>query len=450
MADISIQELQAVRGEFGSLRAGARPEISSGQCGHKDYTFAEAARSPIYKINAMTNEEIIKQFKTIIDRDFKEMSEANLLMFVQVALNIKHPITGELIFTDPWNEATVCPDYKTATASQSNKVSMVSETVTGRQATIIPSSEGDHMDTHEEEQEKIQATAISFLFSWLTRFAVKSPSAALTLQYTKLKETFMKFYQISSRVFDTFNPDATWVTCLRNAFDAFLRVRNTLVLHVAEAETRSKSDPRAFNVLRYLYFQNLEFMGMHAYVSIVTIMNKVALPPALVLTWLRMNGAELAIDEAFQIMSTLDNGMIEGGANRERLWKYARILDAGYFNRLQTSYSAELMATLAYIEIKLGLSQEVGYASPLNIFVIANNTHIKEIGKAKAEAFIECKNSVIALSSDASVVDKIYAKRHTAATISEHTDLKRKEPEAEAEPAKKRKAPPVSLPPPPF
>ncbi|AKH61401.1 nucleocapsid protein [Datura yellow vein nucleorhabdovirus] len=450
MSDISIRELQAVREEFGALRAGARPEISSGQCGHREYTFQEAAKSPIYKISTMNDEEIIKIFNKISGKDFKEMTEEDLLSFVQVALNIKHPITGALMFGSPWEKSALCADFETARPSQSNKVSMVSESVASKQAVIIPSSEEEHMDTHEDEPISNQVLAITFLFSWLTRFSVKSPSSALALQYTKLKENLMKFYQKSSKIFETFNPDSTWVICLRNAFDAFLRVRNTLVLHVAEAETRCKQDPKAFNVLRYLYFQNLEFMGMHAYVSIVTIMNKVALPPALVLTWLRMNGAELAIDEAYQIMSTLDNGMVEGGATKERLWKYARLLDAGYFNRLQTSYSAELMATLAYIEIKLGLSQEVGYASPLNIFVIANNTHIKDIGRAKAEAFMECKNSVISMSAGASVVDKIYAKRHSATTVTAPPAHKRKEPEIPAEPAKRTRTPPVNIPPPPF
>ncbi|AZN18352.1 putative nucleocapsid protein [Zhuye pepper nucleorhabdovirus] len=460
MADITISELGRVRPAFTSLRQGARPEISAGQCSHREYIFEEAAKSEIYHVATFADDEVIKVFNKITSPTFKEMTEVDLYEMLSAALNLKHPVTGELLFRSPWETQYLCADYMTAKPLSSSKVSMVRESAATVITTIVP--ETDRMETSEgpDEPAKLQAQAISFLFSWLTRFAVKSPSPALGIQYSKVKEAFMKFYQKSSSIFDKFSPDSTWILCLRNAFDAFIRVRNTLVLHVADAETRRKHDPKAFNVLRYLYFQNLEFMGMHAYVSIVNIMSKVALPPALILTWLRMSGAEMAIDEAYTIMSSLDNGMIESGDKSERLWKYARILDAGYFNRLQTSYAAELMATLAYIEIKLGISQEVGYSSPLNIYAISNNKHIKDIGKAKAEAFMECKNRTISLSHDASIVDKIYAHRQGVGIrqglpteeMPEASKRKQPEPSATVEASKKKKSPPAAgiPPPPPF
>uniref|UniRef100_A0AAU7DZ98 Nucleoprotein n=1 Tax=Sambucus betanucleorhabdovirus 1 TaxID=3141829 RepID=A0AAU7DZ98_9RHAB len=455
MSTITLNDLKAIRSDYSSLPKDSRPELTSGQCAHKEYNFDTAVKSNIYRVPFMKDEEIMSSFNKIISSDFRAMSEKDLLDLVSIALNLRHPTETLDKVEAPWPHTQLCPDYLTARPSESSKVSMIGED-RPVMTTIIPTTTAAGGSTTTPETQEAQAKAACFLFGWLTRFAVKSPSAALMIQYGKLKETFMKFYKESSQVFDRFTPDPTWLTCLRNAFDAFVRVKNTLVVYVASAENTSKADPQIFNIMRYLFFQNLEFMGMHAYVSIVTIMNKVALPPGLVLTWLRMSGCELAVDEAYTIMSKHDNGMISGGDKAERLWKYARLLDAGYFNRLQTSYAAGLVATLAYIEIYLGISQETGYASPLNIFAIANNKHIKDIGKAKAQAFMECKNSMISLSSDASVVDKIYATR-TGKIHAENPDNMDVDPETAkrpaaatpAEPAKKRKTPILSLPLPP-
>lgn len=441
------------------LQEGVRPEISSGrQYIHREYKFEEAAKFPIYKISAKKDEEIVQFFNKFIDAKTKDVTEKDMLTFVGVALNLRHPITGQEIFHEPWTPDIMCSDFAAAVPSETSKVSMTQSGSPAVVTTIVPSTE------RMEESMKDQANAICFLLSWLTRYVVKSPSVALSLQYSKLPGTYMKFYQKSSKIFSKFAPDSAWILSLRSAFDAFVRVKNTLVLHVASAETRWKQgDPSAFNLLRFLYFQNLEFMGMHAYASIVSIINKVSLRPALILTWLRMSGAELAIDEAYLIMSTLDNGLIPSGMSKERLWKYARLLDAGYFNRLQTSYAAELMATLAYIEIKLGISSEAGYDSPLNIFAIANNNHIKEIGRAKAEAFIQCKNKMISLSKDASIVDKIYYAKKMGMTETSKglptasntmSGKRRAEEPPEKEESRKKKPPPVlNIPkkkPPPF
>ncbi|UTQ50572.1 MAG: nucleocapsid [Tomato betanucleorhabdovirus 1] len=455
MASISLNDLKAIRDDYSALPKDSRPELSSGQCSHKEYNFDVAVRSSIYQVHYMKDEEIMSSFHKIVSADFKAMSEQDLYELVSIAINIRHPTNVVDKVDDPWPKTQLCPDFATAKPSIASKVSMIGEDKPVM-TTIIPTTTGAGPQATTAETQASQAKAACFLFGWLTRFAVKSPSASLMIQYSKMKETFMKFYKESSQVFDKFTPDPTWLICLRNAFDAFVKVKNTLVVYIASAENASKADPQVFNIMRYLFFQNLEFMGMHAYVSIVTIMNKVALPPGLVLTWLRMSGCELAVDEAFTIMSKHDNGMITGGDTAERLWKYARLLDAGYFNRLQTSYAAGLVATLAYIEIYLGISQETGYASPLNIFAIANNKHIKDIGKAKAQAFMECKNSMISLSSDASVVDKIYASR-TGKIHAEQQDTMEIDPDINKrpaaptpeEPTKKRKTPSLNLPPPP-
>lgn len=426
MKDITLEDLKAVHPQYTGLQEGVRPEISSGQCIHREYKFEEAAKFPIYKISAKKDEEIVQFFNKFIVAKTKDVTEKDMLSFVGIALNLRHPITGQEIFHEPWTPDIMCSDFAAAVPSETRKVSMMTQS--GSPAvvtTIVPSTE------RMEESMKDQANAICFLLSWLTRYVVKSPSVALSLQYSKLPGTYMKFYQKSSKIFSKFAPDSAWILSLRSAFDAFVRVKNTLVLHVASAETSLtlKQDPRAFNLLRFLYFQNLEFMGMHAYASIVSIINEVSLPPPLILTWLRMSGAELAIDEAGLIMSTLDNGMIPSGVSKERLWKYARLLDAGYFNRLQTSYVAELMATLAYIEIKLGISSEAGYDSPLNIFAIANNNHIKEIGRAKAEAFIaECKNKTISLSKGLPTASNTMSGKRRAEEPPEKEESRKKKP----------------------
>lgn len=412
MAEITLDALKTIRGSYATLPSDVRPENPVGQCTHREYTFQEAVQTPIYKITNKTDAEIVSSFAKFTSSSKTSMTEEDFYDFINIALNVVHPVdkTKPLVAV-PFPGNKLCNDYETAKPSTSGSVRFDKLTAATVIPTIVPSSQPTSSNATEVEPQSEQSKAISFLFAWLTRFSVKSPSTALDAQYNKVEETYLKFYQTSSRVFRDFRPSSEWIMCLREAFDAFLRVKCTLILQVAWSESKYKTVPKIFNVFRFLFYQNLEFMGMHAYVSIVAIMSKVALPPAQILTWLRMSGAELAIDEVHHIMSHFDNGIIQDGVNSERLWKYARCIDQGYFNRLQTTYAKELVATLAYIEIYLGISQESGYASPLNIYSIANNKHIKEIGRAKAESFMECKNAIISLSADASVVDRVYASK---------------------------------------
>ncbi|YP_010798376.1 nucleocapsid protein [Cardamom vein clearing nucleorhabdovirus 1] len=456
---IPLSALKKVRSNFSGLDESKFPEKSTGQCNYREYVFTEAVAFDIYKIAKMKDEEIINHYNTITSKTFKQMTEEDFHKFIMIALNVRNPVSrNENVMALSYNASLLCKDYNDAQPTKNKVVPFIAASESGKTYTVVPSTVESGDTTPIEETTSDKADAICFYFAWFTRFAVKFPStSALGKQYDKVRETYLKFYQKSSKIFYEFRPDSEWISCLKNCFDSLPRVTNTLVLHVAAAETYHKTTAKLFNILRYLFFQNLEFMGMHAYVSIVSIINKVALPPGLVLTWLRISGSEAAVDEAYHIMSVLDNGMIKNGATEERLWKYARILDQGYFNRLQTTYSAELMAALAYIEIHLGPSQEGGYNSPLNIYAIANNPHIKAIGKMKAEAFIECKNAMISMSEESSVIDKIYAKRAGVAIFAtpivpmevDPASQKRKAPETpepsqEEEAAKRTKSPPAA------
>nr|CAH2618862.1 N putative nucleocapsid protein [Canadian violet rhabdovirus 2]CAI5383920.1 N putative nucleocapsid protein [Canadian violet rhabdovirus 2] len=449
--NIPKARLEHINNAFRTLKPDARPEKPSGQCTYRKYSFAEAAKSPSYKISPLTPAEIVSYYTKVTSEEYKEMSEKDFFDFIQIALSLPQPMSGEAIFSaPPYPAEQLCSDYATAGPRDIGKVKFDKAPTGAVSLPLVPPAGSGPQDMVIDEEERSKAQAICFLFAWLTRFTTKMPSDALAVQFDQLRTTYIKFYQSSSCVFDKFRPQSVWLKGLRDASDTFSRVKNTLILHVASSETKYKSDPKVFNILRFLYYQNLEFMGLHGYVSIVNIMSKVALPPAQILTWLNVSGAEFAITEAYEMMKELDNGMIPNGTAAERLWKYARCIDQGYFNRLQTSYSADLMAMLAYIEIGLGISNETGYNSPLRIYAIANNPNVREVGKAKAEAFIMCKNSVMALSEDSSVIDVVYANERgiharTEATpkpAQEEATTSRKRPHEESSGEKTKKAPP--------
>nr|QTC11067.1 nucleocapsid protein [Sonchus yellow net nucleorhabdovirus] len=419
---ITLADLERIREPYKVLSKTARPENPSGQCTYREYLFSDAVKYPIYKRATMTNEEIVTFFGKITSDKHTHMTESDMWTFVQCALSLKDPVDRSSIFDKGfWDANHLCADYATAQPANTGKVAMSHHNPGVVVTQLVPSTDTGSSSSQETESMSSKAEAISFYFAWLTRFSVKQAPNTINVLYDRVRATYLKFYSTSSSIFDTFRPSNTWLQGLKDAFDTFPRVKNTLILHVAHAETYFRPTPKIFNVLRFLFFQNLEFMGLHAYVSIVTIMSKVALPPSQVLSWLRVSGSEMAIDEAFMIMNTLDNGMIDNGHNAERLWKYARCLDQGYFNRLQSSYSAELIAMLAYIEINMGISTEVGYNSPLNIYAIANNKAVKEVGRMKADVFIQCKNSVVSLTQDASVIDKVYAAAQQKHIRSEET-----------------------------
>ncbi|QBZ28532.1 putative nucleoprotein [Apple rootstock virus A] len=439
MSDISFSDLIAVSDKFKSIPQGRKPEKPSGQSSNVPYKFEDAFKSPMYKVKALSSTEIVTIFNKAFVSEVVEMNEEDFLNTVVLALNIKDPLDNTKILTieKPWPEFTKCADFESAVPSKTSKVSFAGTKGSNLVETVvrIPSST-NQMETDSTELEGDKVTAICFIAAWVSRYAVKSPGDQLSLQLAALETTYLKMYGRSSTVFKSFSPTKEYLMALQNCYQSFPRVRNTLAINVGYMECYYKTMPKQFNLLRYCFFQHLEFMGMHAYTSAVQIINKLSLPVGLVLTWLRMSGMEDAVDEIGHIIGKFDNGMLTNGNSHERLWKYARILNDGYFNKMQTSYNPELIATLAWIEIKLGLSVEGGYNSPLNIQVIKGNEALSEVGKAKAEAFLECKNSVVAGQAGASVVDRMYARRFSS-TFSQMGKRQAEHVEEEPRPRKK-------------
>ncbi|PRQ18024.1 hypothetical protein RchiOBHm_Chr7g0201361 [Rosa chinensis] len=400
--------------------ADIRPEdyvkvfAASGQCTHVDYDYKTVFATPIYKVGNMDAVAINNAFNTIMGKD--KITEVEFFNFICAGLNIRSVVDPNkplLVFA---KTDGMCSDYDTAVPSSAISVNMDQSIAAGTKRVPVsvpnPASSGQSSAT---ESATDQALAHAFICAWLTRFCIKEAGDQLKNQLASLQKTYLMFYKRSSTVFDTFRPTKEWVNSLRLAFSSFTRCRHTLALHMGVGETYHKVNmSRNYNLLRFCYFQNLEFMGMHSYALLVEIMNKLSLAPALVLTWLRMDGVTAAIDEIAHILQHYDNGMIPDGLSKERVWKYARLINERYFNRMQTSYNPELVAMLSYIKIFLGLADEIGYRSPLNIAAIKGNNLLKASAKRKATIFIECKEQLHSVAADASIIEKIYAKRKTA------------------------------------
>lgn len=437
--EISFDDLLTISDKYKDISADKKPEKPSGQSAHVVYKTAEAKKTPIYKVTKYDAKDVLHTFTKITDSNLKELSEHDFLSFLRLALNVRDPLDRNvpLCVGVPYTQSELCDDYETAVPSMTSKVSFSRVAEMLKSNTIpIPSSAENMEVTPGAEPEDDQVVAMCFIAAWMTRFAVKSPGDKLPLQLVALQGTYLKMYNQSSSVFENFRPTKEYLTSLQNCFQSFPRVRHTLAVHVGYAETKYRTEPKQFNLLRYCFFQHLEFMGMHAYTSAVKIINKISQPVPRILTWLRMNGIEDAIDEVGHILKNHDNGMISGGERGERLWKYARMINDGYFNKMQTSYNPELIATLSWIEIRLGLSLAEGYNSPLNIQAIQGNETLTNEGRAKADAFIEAKNAVAARQAGASIIDRIYAQRHGTLKFSGGPAPKRPMEKPAEEPAK--------------
>ncbi|DAF42303.1 TPA_asm: N [Rhododendron delavayi virus 1] len=419
--EITLGELTEVRSDYSKISTTSRPERPSGQCEYVPYVFANAVKVPFFAIKSHQDSEIIAHYKKFVVNAELSVTEEMLFEYTSIALGVKSPLdnTQALIANLPYAENLLDPDCKTRVPSAQNKIKIMRTNNTTSSVPLpIPSSSSSTSGMDVEEKTDEQALAICFAYAWATRFIVKSAGQGLSLQLNSMRETFLKLYGKSSKTLDNFSPSENWLSGIRNAFGAFPMVRNTIALYVSSAETQYKTNKPIHNLFRFLFYQSLEFVGMHAYVSMVNIMNKVPISPALVLTWLRVGGAENTIDEIADIMMKHDNGMIEGGANKERLWKYARLINEGHFNRVQTSYAPDVISLLVNIEIKLGLSASSGYNSPLNIYAIAKNESVREVGKAKAEVFIACVNAISSKTKGSSIIDKVHAEKHGGLKVS--------------------------------
>ncbi|DAF42291.1 TPA_asm: N [Asclepias syriaca virus 2] len=424
MAEITLAELTKVTSNFSSISKDNRPEKPSGQSANKKFVYEAALKTPIYRLSYMDEGSTITAFNSLVKTNVKHMTEEDFFKLVKIALSIKNPLdpTKYLIDLFPAEERMLNESVMSYTPSTNLRVEFTQRglsDLTVNHQVVPPANQAEQSSPSETEDKADQAMAIQFMMAWMTRYAIKAPGEQLPLQLQKLAETYMRMYGKSSQQFKNFRPTISYLQNIQTCFQSFPIVKHTLALHVAQAETYWKGHTREFNVLRYCFFQNLEFMGMHAYLSCVSILNASSVPPPLALTWLRMGGAEDAIDEVAEIMMHYDNGMIPNGDKQQRLWKYARLLDDGYFNRMQTTYNPELVATLAWIEIYLGIAKEVGYNSPLNIAAIKGNASVQDSGKEKARAFMECREMYKASTTGASIIDKIVARKrgHTLGTI---------------------------------
>ncbi|QAB45070.1 nucleocapsid protein [alfalfa-associated nucleorhabdovirus] len=409
MENIKDSEFDAIHANYVGISSTSKPERPSGQCPYIKFDHTMAKKSPSYKVSPFTNDSVLDLYNSLVGLE-REMTESLLWSVVNCGLQIRSPLDVKKVLVEDVAFTGMCEDWATAKPSSTNKVFVTGkfETKSLKITTTGMEVDGSKEDTDESTQDKV--CAIHYLCAWLMRYSVKQPGESYKLLLAKMNETYLRMYGKSSQILQKFVPTQQWLMDLNNAFSTFVRVRNTMAIYVSSLEEHYKgSDIKVFNLLRYCFFQNLEFMGMHAYTAMIDIINSISIQTPKFLSWMRMDRMEQAIDEIAEIMIYHDNGMIANGAKAPRLWKYARLINEGYFNRIQTTYNALLVAILAWLKIKLGLAKKEGYDSPLNIRVISSNSYIKEEGEQIASLVIEALRRVKASQPGASVIEKARA-----------------------------------------
>ncbi|KAL7188082.1 hypothetical protein ACSBR1_038019 [Camellia fascicularis] len=167
----------------------------------------------------------------------------------------------------------------------------------------------------------------------------------------RIAKGFSSFYKTSSFTVKSFKPSIRELSVIKHGLSSCVDIKNTLVNHVAYADTRYQydSDRTKLGLLRFVIVQHLELTGMSAYQMFVEVIHKLTLmttEPSL--SWLRIPETEDCIDEIGRICMSFDKPSHKQGSIPSRFWRYAQIVDPGYFLKPQSK------SNILVISIKQG------------------------------------------------------------------------------------------------
>ncbi|KAL7188042.1 hypothetical protein ACSBR1_037979 [Camellia fascicularis] len=220
----------------------------------------------------------------------------------------------------------------------------------------------------------------------------------------RIAKGFSSFYKTSSFTVKSFKPSICELSVIKDGLSSCVDIKNTLVNHVAYADTRYQydSDRTKLGLLRFVIVQHLELTGMSAYQMFVEVIHKLTLMTTeSFLAPLRIPKTEDCIDEIGRICMSFDRPSHKQGSIPSRFWRYARIVDLGYFLKLQSKSNILAVAILSE------LCYRYCHADNRNMVVLANQDQIKKDAAKFVDDF-EFDYDMLIFESDTNSIQKMY------------------------------------------
>lgn len=192
------------------------------------------------------------------------------------------------------------------------------------------------------------AKEASYICSTLIRLMKKSPDSYVkSLQ--NIKDRYMSFYRgrTHSTIVKKFWMNIRTAQVIHSGFESNDILVRTVVYYLTEGVKTLAKGGEALGLVRYLYMQHLELMGLHVYKLFRDVYKELedTFSLEMFIDWLTNDSTVKALSVIQDVREKYDNEKNEN----DYLWMYARYLDTGYFYDIHTSKCRFLAYVLAYI-----------------------------------------------------------------------------------------------------
>jgi hypothetical protein len=401
--------------EYKSWTAAApKPETSTGPT-EVTYTAASliTANYKYRELTVVPDNDIkslgVSVIKALEDR---KVSEDILIKMCRLALSLKAG-NGESVFTLPAvtfaSKVTAAPNTATFVPSPSDVSGATDYLNVATGKSSASSSQGKKSISDLADKDENHLTSIPYIMCSFLRLMIKPPSA-WSNAIGAIKTQYGVFYGTTSKFVTGFPADQDVATVVKNAFDTFKPVVNYLAYTAGVTDKAHTTNSKEHGMFVYFMGQHLSYSGMHAYPMTIELMIKCkGISPAQFLTFLDVEETHDALKEIHRIATTLDAPSSTARASRDFLWKYARIIDEGFFLKLQNKRNKEFLYGLAILHERNGLVTNSQYAKPTNMAVLKNQDSLRTDAEEYANLFMFLYKKAIGQSEGATPISKLRA-----------------------------------------
>ncbi|KAL7188076.1 hypothetical protein ACSBR1_038013 [Camellia fascicularis] len=312
-----------------------------------NFDLEDILKKEYVRIKSYTDQTLALQDWKKVQQSIKEgISEECLYLLMSIACHLPNPEDGLPLMADHYPNSTVSSQTKLRSTNPIRKVPR-----------IQPSCEANQGG--EDDDDNVGAKAACYLSANLMKLITKSVVNYMR-SMDRIAKGFLSFYKTSSFTVYSFKPSIRELLVIKHGLSSCVDIKNTLVNHVAYADTRYQydSDRTKLGLLRFVIVQHLELTRMSAYQMFVELIHKLTLmKPTQIFT---------------RICISFDRPSHKQGSIPSRFWRYARIVDPSYFLQLQSKSNILAVAILSELCYKYCSTDH------RNVVVPANQVQIKK------------------------------------------------------------------------
>nr|WNN28907.1 nucleocapsid [Vinca chlorotic spot virus] len=377
------------------------------------YARNTAVTVPIISISAPsgTAADVVTRFDAIMENASSSLTKAELVELMSMGFSISPPgLGGPAMMAVAQGAVTQEITMGQITATFDSRAAAAG-------ATINIDPEEMEEDTSGKPREEVQesadskAAAVTYICLSLHRLCIKEVGAFLK-GVRQLKDSYHVLMGVHSQYMQDFQYTRGLCENVSSLFNQCDDLKKTLAHHCAVADETYSGNRTVHGPLRFLILQHMDLTGMVPYGMYIDM--KMGLPllePGLLLTWL----GDAHVNSVLNLIAEI-NMKHDLAASTDRFWRYSRSLNPGFFLGLQQSKCYILIARMADILVRSGITRVTEYSDPRNSKILADKPAIRAQAEQFGQEFWIAYNSLAGTGEGAGPVAKALAREAQSGT----------------------------------